>query len=132
MLGITRLFIAGLLCVGIAATTAQAGMRVGVGIGVGGLAIGALGAMSNGGGSRYSEPREYQERKKSRSVRREREEKAPARSTKKSKAEKTDVASITGGSPTALDLKMVGSRLPFDSNMATRKSSGTSAAVGIL
>ena len=31
------------------AATAQAGMRVGIGIGVGGVALGALGAMSNGG-----------------------------------------------------------------------------------
>ncbi len=77
------------LIVAISATfsTAQAGMRVGVGIGVGGLALGALGAMSNNGGS---EAREYQPRKKARSARRDRDE-APARSSKK-KSEKTEVA----------------------------------------
>lgn len=74
------------------ASTAQAGMRVGVGIGVGGLALGALGAMSNGGG-RSGEAREYRSRKHERSVRREREEKAPVRAAKKSKSETTQEAS---------------------------------------
>ena len=66
-------------------STAQAGMRVGIGIGVGGLALGALGAMSNKSGS--GEAREYRSRKKERAVRREREEKAPVRAAKKSKPE---------------------------------------------
>jgi hypothetical protein len=72
------------------ASTAQAGMRVGVGIGVGGLALGALGAMSNGGGR--SEAREYSSRKRERASRREREEKSPSRSAKKSKSESTQQA----------------------------------------
>ena len=72
------------------ASTAQAGMRVGVGIGVGGLALGALGAMSNGGGR--SEAREYSSRKRERASRREREEKSPTRSAKKSKSESTQQA----------------------------------------
>jgi hypothetical protein len=72
------------------ASTAQAGMRVGVGIGVGGLALGALGAMSNGGGR--SEAREYSSRKRERAARREREEKSPSRSAKKSKSESTQQA----------------------------------------
>jgi hypothetical protein len=71
-------------------STAQAGMRVGIGIGVGGLALGALGAMSNKGGS--GEAREYRSRKKERAVRREREEKAPVRAAKKSKPETTQQA----------------------------------------
>jgi hypothetical protein len=71
------------------ASTAQAGMRVGVGIGVGGLALGALGAMSNGGGR--SEAREYSSRKRERAARREREEKS-TRSAKKSKSESTQQA----------------------------------------
>jgi hypothetical protein len=70
-------------------STAQAGMRVGIGIGVGGLALGALGAMSNKGGG---EAREYRSRKKERAVRREREEKAPVRAAKKSKSETTQQA----------------------------------------
>jgi hypothetical protein len=71
------------------ATTAQAGMRVGIGIGVGGVALGALGAMSNGG-SRRSEAREYSSRKKERASRRE---KAPSRTAKKSKSEPVQQAS---------------------------------------
>jgi hypothetical protein len=71
------------------AGTAQAGMRVGIGIGVGGVALGALGAMSNGGGRR-SEAREYSSRKKERASRRE---KAPSRTAKKSKSEPTQEAS---------------------------------------
>jgi hypothetical protein len=71
------------------AATAQAGMRVGIGIGVGGVALGALGAMSNGGGGR-SEAREYSSRKKERASRRE---KTPSRTAKKSKSEPTQEAS---------------------------------------
>ncbi len=71
------------------ATTAQAGMRVGIGIGVGGVALGALGAMSNSG-SRRSEAREYSSRKKERAARRE---KAPSRTAKKSKSEPVQQAS---------------------------------------
>ena len=67
------------------ASTAQAGMRVGIGIGIGGL---ALGAMSNGGGR--GEAREYRERKRERASRRVREEKAPVRSAKKSKSDKSE------------------------------------------
>ena len=67
------------------ASTAQAGMRVGIGIGIGGLALGAL---SNGGGR--GEAREYRERKRERASRRQREEKAPVRSAKKSKSDKSD------------------------------------------
>ena len=74
------------------AATAQAGMRVGIGIGVGGVALGALGAMSNSG-SRRSEAREYSSRKKERASRRERQEKAPSRTAKKSKSEPTQQAS---------------------------------------
>jgi hypothetical protein len=68
------------------ATTAEAGMRVGIGIGIGGV---ALGAMSNGGGGR-SEAREYSTRKKERASRRE---KAPSRTAKKSKSEPAHQAS---------------------------------------
>ena len=71
-------------------STAQAGMRAGIGIGVGGLALGALGAMSNSG--HRSEAREYSTRKKERAVRRQREEKAPVRAAKKSKPETTQQA----------------------------------------
>jgi len=67
-------------------STAQAGMRVG--IGVGGLAIGAIGAIANSG--RSSEAREYRERRKPRAARRESEEKAPTRTAKKSKSEKSE------------------------------------------
>jgi hypothetical protein len=74
------------------ATTAQAGMRVGIGIGVGGVALGAMGAMSNGG-SRRSESREYSSRKKERAARRARQEKAPSRTAKKTKSEPTQEAS---------------------------------------
>lgn len=71
-------------------TPAQAGMRVGIGLGVGGLAVGAFGAEANEG--RYSEEREYRERRRSRASREDREEKS-SRSSKKSKSEKTDTAS---------------------------------------
>ena len=47
-------------------------------------------------------------------------------------AEKTERASISGGSPTAFERWMVGSRLRPGSNSATRKSAGTSEQVGIL
>lgn len=73
---------------------AQAGMRVGIGLGVGGLAVGTLGAMANE--NRYSEEREYRERRKSRAAREDREEKS-SRSSKKSKSEKTDTASKSEG-----------------------------------
>jgi hypothetical protein len=64
---------------------AEAGMRVGIGIG--GLAIGTMGAIANEG--RYSEQREYRERKKSRAAREEREEKS-TRTAKKSKSDKSE------------------------------------------
>ena len=47
-------------------------------------------------------------------------------------AENTDSASISGGSPTALERWTVGSRLPGESHRATRKSVGTSEQAGIL
>lgn len=67
-------------------STAQAGnngVRLGIGLGVGALAIGAI-----ANSAQRSEAREYRERKKTRAVRREREEKAPVRSAKRSKPEK--------------------------------------------
>jgi hypothetical protein len=69
------------------ASNAHAGMRVGVGIGVGGIALGALGGMSSGG---RGEAREYRERKKARTARREHEEKSHTRSAKRSKAKSED------------------------------------------
>jgi hypothetical protein len=63
---------------------AEAGMRVGIGIG--GLAIGTMGAIANEG--RSSEPSEYRERRKSRAAREDREEKS-TRSAKKSKSDKS-------------------------------------------
>ena len=47
-------------------------------------------------------------------------------------AENTEIASSSGGSPTAFELWMVGSRLRPGSNSSTRKSAGTSEQVGIL
>lgn len=75
-------------------STVQAGsngVRLGIGIGVGALAIGAI---ANSAAER-SEAREHRERRKVRSARREREEKAPVRSAKKSsKSEAKEVAAV--------------------------------------
>ena len=47
-------------------------------------------------------------------------------------AENTEIASSSGGSPTAFERWMVGSRLRPGSYSSTRKSAGTSEQVGIL
>ena len=47
-------------------------------------------------------------------------------------AENTEIASSSGGSPTAFERWMVGSRLCPGSYSSTRKSGGTSEQVGIL
>lgn len=71
---------------------AQAGMRVGIGIGVGGVALGAMSAMSKS--SRSSEARgAYRERKKTRTVRREREEKPTRTAKSRGKSESAQKAS---------------------------------------
>ena len=48
------------------------------------------------------------------------------------RAEKTDIASISGGSPTALERWMVASRFSPRCQSATLKASGRSPAAGIL